>query len=91
MEAQARSLPAVEVTIDPEAVEARRFGVRTSGHIFFYGRDGRLLFSGGITAGRGQAGDCPGSRAVLACLLETQPETRCSAVYGCPLLLEDEG
>jgi hypothetical protein len=89
IEERARSLPQVEVRIDPDGVEARRFGVRTSGHVVLYGADGRLRFSGGITDARGHAGDSIGQRAVLACLKQEIPERTTAPVYGCSLFAED--
>jgi hypothetical protein len=40
--------------------------VSTSGHVLLYDAGGRLTFSGGITASRGQRGDRYGRNAVLA-------------------------
>jgi hypothetical protein len=67
--------------------EAERFGARTSGHTLVYDADGRLLFSGGVTAGRGHRGGNPGRDAVLAALREGRPGPN-SPVFGCPLFPE---
>ena len=53
----AAMIPGVKVRVDHEGVEARRFGSRTSGQIMLYDADGRLVFSGGITAARGHSGE----------------------------------
>ncbi len=90
IEAQARALPRTEVRIDANGIEARRFRVRTSGHVLLYGSDGRLLFSGGITAGRGHAGDSAGRRAVLARLSKQEIGRETAPVYGCSLFNEEE-
>lgn len=55
----------VSLTLDSNAAEAKLFAARTSGESRLYGPDGRLLFRGGITSGRGHAGENPGSTAVL--------------------------
>lgn len=89
IEARARGLPRTEVVIDTDGIEARRFRVRTSGHVALYGSDGRLLFSGGITEGRGHAGDNTGRRAVLAHLLEQEKQREIAPVYGCSLFGEE--
>jgi len=91
--ADARGLAGVEVAVDADGAEARRFGVATSGHVLLYDADGRLRFGGGITASRGHRGDSAGRAAVLAILrgapfaegLATAP------VYGCPLFDEGDG
>ena len=44
----AASLPGVTIRDDPDGDRARAFGARTSGHTLLYGRDGRLLFDGGL-------------------------------------------
>lgn len=89
IEALARSLPGVQVRIDAEGTEARRFGARTSGQVFLYDRDGQLLFSGGITDSRGHAGESNGRRIVEACLQEGARERKKAFVYGCPLFADE--
>lgn len=89
IEALARSLPGAEVAVDRGGVEARRFGVRTSGHVVLYGVEGRLLFSGGITESRGHAGESEGRRTVLAWLQDDIAERRTAPVYGCLLFAND--
>lgn len=89
IEALAESLPGVQVRIDAEGREARRFGARTSGQVFLYDRDGQLLFSGGITDSRGHAGESVGRRTIVACLQEGVRERKKTLVYGCPLFADD--
>ena len=50
--------------LDPGGAEARRFGVATSGHVLLYDTRGDLIFSGGITPGRGEQGDNAGPGGV---------------------------
>jgi hypothetical protein len=82
-----RTIPGVPSFDDEGGVEARRFGVATSGHALLFDRAGRLLFSGGITPARGHEGDSLGRDA----LLERVAGTRAyggparSPVFGCPL------
>jgi hypothetical protein len=81
----AEAIPGVKVIFDRNGVEARRFGAETSGHTFLFGADGHLLFSGGITASRGHAGDNAGESAIVALVNnQTSPQTR-SLVFGCSL------
>jgi hypothetical protein len=90
IEEQARALAGVEVRVDPDGIEAKRFHVRTSGHVVLYGCDGRLRFSGGITGSRGHSGDSEGRQSVLACLRNEQTAQRSAPVYGCPLFGDEE-
>lgn len=89
IEEWARSLAGVEVALDPDGIEARRFRVRTSGHVLLYGADGRLLFSGGITEARGHAGESVGRQAILARLRDGVSTQKSVPVFGCPLFAND--
>lgn len=70
---------------DIGAAEAHRFGAVASGHTVLYGAGGRLLFSGGITAGRGHEGLNDGRRAVEVLLSGGVPRHDGHPSYGCPL------
>ena len=78
-------LPDVHVYPDRGGIEARRFSVATSGHTLVYDTRGRLVFSGGITAARGHAGDNYGRAAVLDRILREEGRRAGSPVFGCPL------
>jgi hypothetical protein len=70
---------------DEKGTEAAKFVAETSGHTLVFDREGTLLFSGGITASRGHAGDNAGESAVLAALRgETMAQLR-TPVFGCLL------
>ena len=86
----AAAIPGVSETVD-DGREARLFGAATSGQTMGYDRNGRLLFSGGITAARGHLGDNPGASAITALLegpvphrVRKQPfmAARCSLLTG---------
>ena len=81
----ARAMPGVDVLLDRGGVEARRFGAATSGQALLYDAEGRLVFSGGITASRGHSGDNAGRAAVLAFLRGEAPDRRHTLVFGCRL------
>jgi hypothetical protein len=81
----AEAIPGVKVVVDPDGAEARRFGAETSGHTQLFGTDGRLLFSGGITASRGHAGDNVGERAIVALVNNQTPVRTQTLVFGCSL------
>jgi hypothetical protein len=65
---QASEIPGVRVFADPGGNTARNFGALTSGHTLLYDPQGRLVFSGGITAARGHSGDNAGRDAIVALL-----------------------
>jgi hypothetical protein len=82
----AEAIPGVKVLFDPDGVEAGRFGAETSGHTLLFGVDGHLLFSGGLTASRGHAGDNAGESALLALLSNQTPARTRTLVFGCSLI-----
>ena len=85
---QAAAIPTVDVTADVDGFESSTFRVSTSGQVVVYDADGRLRFSGGITASRGHAGDNDG-RATIAALLTGASDRRlprATPVYGCSLV-----
>lgn len=82
----AKAIPGVVVETDPEGRKARLFGAETSGYVVLYSPRGELLFQGGITAGRGHAGDNTGESAILSLLASRDTQTRQSRVFGCNLL-----
>lgn len=82
---RAKEIPGVTVVADADGAEARRFGVATSGQALVYDRDGRLRFSGGITAMRGHEGDNAGRRLLLAALSDERGGETTSRVYGCAM------
>jgi hypothetical protein len=81
----ARAIPGVQVFEDEAGDEAARFGAVTSGHVVLYDRAGRLVFSGGITGGRGHQGDNAGRRAVIGLLTGELAGPAPTDVFGCPL------
>ena len=77
----------VQVFPDRNGALAQRFGAATSGEIVLYGADGRLLFQGGITSMRSQAGDSAGAEALRAALTSGAAQTKAASVFGCPIFL----
>lgn len=60
---------------DSGGMEAKRFGISTSGHVMLFDELGNLRFSGGVTSGRGHEGENRGSLA-LKSQLGTLPTSR---------------
>lgn len=82
---RAREMPGVQVHADVRGEEARRFGALTSGHTVVYDPEGRLVFSGGLTATRGHPEEGAGARTLLALARSRSPERSRTEVYGCGL------
>jgi hypothetical protein len=78
-------MPGVNLNVDDDGIEARRFGSSTSGQALLYDTQGKLLFSGGITASRGHSGDNVGRTAIVALLTRGQAATEETPVFGCQL------
>ena len=78
------ALPGVTELQDAGGEQARLFGAQTSGQALLFAPDGTLLFAGGLTAGRGHAGDNPGASAVQDLVLHGRG-TACTPVFGCAL------
>ena len=81
----AAQIPGVTVLSDVDGVEAQRFGAETSGHTFLFDRNGRLLFSGGITASRGHAGDNAGESSLVSLINNGTSRLANTLVFGCSL------
>ena len=83
--ASATAIPGVSVVEDDEGVEASRFHAATSGQTMLYDKEGKLLFSGGITSARGHAGDNAGRTAIVSLLTMDETKQSATPVFGCPL------
>lgn len=82
---RAAALPDVTVLRDDDGLEARRFGVETSGQTMLYDDRGTLIYSGGITGSRGHGGENAGELALIALLDHGRAERRNASVFGCSL------
>jgi hypothetical protein len=85
LQRSAAAIPGVKVRSDVGGVEAHRFGAETSGHTRLFDRDGRLLFSGGMTEFRGHAGENTGERAIESLVNGQVPARTATSVFGCAL------
>lgn len=81
----ASSIPGVETVLDADGTEAKRFGALTSGHLIGFDGQGRLAFSGGITASRGHMGDNAGMQAVAEFVNLGKTSIKQTKVFGCSL------
>lgn len=85
--AKAARLPRTTLFADHGGGERRRFDARTSGETLLYDPQGRLVFHGGITLGRGHRGDNPGQSTVLDLVrgATAAPALPATPVFGCAL------
>ena len=81
---EAAAIPGVRVRCDAGGAEAARAGATTSGHAVLADAAGRVAFRGGLTRGRGRAGESAGWRAVLEIVAGGMAEGE-APVFGCPL------
>lgn len=81
----AKAIPGITAIVDRDGEQARRLGANVSGQTFLFDRDGHLIFSGGITAARGHAGDNDGAAAVLEALTNGHAPLSMTPVFGCLL------
>ena len=82
---EAISIPGVIPILDREGQEAQGFGVLTSGHLLAFDGEGRLAFTGGITASRGHMGDNSGLQSLIQFVNTGQGLLKQSNVFGCSL------
>jgi hypothetical protein len=85
----ASAIPGVVVHEDSDGALAKKFGAQTSGFTALYNPQGELLFSGGITSGRGHIGDNAGESALAALLTGRDNAVTQTPVFGCSLLAEN--
>jgi hypothetical protein len=83
--ASAAAIPGVTPVLDDGGAEAGLFRAETSGQTVLYDASGSLLFSGGITASRGHAGDNLGRSAIVALLGGSRDPSTETPVFGCSL------
>lgn len=86
----AAAIPGVTVLSDKEGAETRLFGAETSGHTLLFDAQGKLIFSGGITASRGHGGDNTGESAVVSLINGGSGSRSATLVFGCSLQGRDQ-
>lgn len=81
----AAAIPGVKVLADRNGTMAESFGSVTSGQVLLFERDGRRIFSGGITGARGHQGPNRGRDYVIALARGELCDGSMTAVFGCSL------
>lgn len=78
-------LSTIEPIFDRDGELCRKFKITTSGHVMLFSPDGKMMYSGGITDGRGHEGDNPGSSTLKQILDGESVAIRELPVFGCPI------
>ena len=86
---RASEIPGVSVIRDDQGLEAQNFDARSSGQTMLYDKDGKLIFSGGITSGRGEEGDNSGETTIASLVNNEKALVHETSVFGCPLFAHD--
>jgi hypothetical protein len=81
----AAAIPGVRVMTDWDETETANFHAQVSGQTMLYDAQGRLQFSGGITAARGHSGDNRGRSAVVSLVSKGRAADHRTPVFGCAL------
>jgi hypothetical protein len=83
-----RHTPEILINLDEDGRITQQFGVYASGHtLLYYLPDRRLCFTGGITNGRGHAGDSIGGAAIRSLVEHSHLTSHVTLpVYGCSVI-----
>lgn len=81
----ASRIPAITPLDDQRGTASQKFHGYVSGQTMLYDPAGRLIFSGGITSGRGHQGDNAGAEAVIRRVNGDGQAPKSAAVFGCAL------
>jgi hypothetical protein len=76
------------IVADADGRLAERLGARTSGHVLVYDGADRLVFSGGVTPGRGHRGETAGQKTLrdfLSGRMDGAEAAGIAPVFGCAI------
>ncbi len=82
---RASAVRAWTVTADPGGRAAVKFGAATSGFTALFDSNGRKVFQGGVTPGRGHEGDSAGAATIIQFVKTGRVLTARTPVFGCAL------
>lgn len=87
LQRQAAELKDIHLTQDWDGRIAGTFSAGTSGETYLYSPQGKLLFHGGLTMGRGHEGPASGQDQIFDAIHSLTPQFPSNKVYGCRLPL----
>jgi hypothetical protein len=82
---RAQRIQGVDVMFDRGGDELKKFQARASGELWFYDGNGKLLFRGGITGGRGHPGKNSGISSLISLADGGAPSVAEAPVFGCAI------
>lgn len=82
----AEAIPGAQVVLDDNGELAKQFNAAISGETMLYDENGKLVFHGGITEGRGHAGDNTGENAIVDFVNQGTLDVPHTPVFGCPII-----
>ncbi|MBI1346254.1 hypothetical protein GC163_08180 [bacterium] len=86
----AGQLPRASLFWDIGGIEAKRFGVKTSGMVMLFRHDGQLLLAGGVTVSRGHEGKSIGTDRLDELISQNSTEPlQSTPVFGCRLCVDN--
>lgn len=80
------AIPNSTLISDIDGGWTKAFNTNTSGHVLLYHPNGKLLFSGGITAGRGHEGENFGRTFISNVVNKESNDNYQCPVFGCPII-----
>lgn len=87
---KAKKISNAENFIDVTGKEIELFQAKTSGQVYVYDKDSSLVYSGGITRGRGHVGPSRGSQVIKKYVFDGVIEESGVSVFGCSLFHDGE-
>ncbi len=82
---RAGAFSGAQLLCDPAGTLAGQIGAAVSGSVLAYGSNGQLMYSGGVTGGRGHVGDSRGAQGLLQALQGGLSHRYSGLAFGCPL------
>ena len=83
---KAKTLPHVQLLIDPGQKLENSFQAKTSGQTYLFDKEGRKIFQGGLTPLRGHTGETQASSFIKQwSRQQTISRSISSSVFGCPM------
>jgi hypothetical protein len=83
---RAREIPDATIRFDRNGTIINQFHVTTSGHVLLYSKNGKLMYSGGVTLARGHEGNNKNREAFENAMSDSTTSSDECPVFGCKLL-----
>jgi len=87
----ASAFPNSRLIVDEQGKLSATLHAQNSGQTYLYDADGHLVYSGGLTASRGHAGDNDGLGSIISIVNKETTISNAKPVFGCPLFNSSVG